>query len=36
MSTTATLFFDNGLQLNPAIVHVDFELEAMNILKEIF
>ena len=36
MSTTATLCFDNGLQLNPAIVHVDFELEAINILKEIF
>jgi hypothetical protein len=36
MSTTVTLCFDNGLQLNPAIVHVDFELEAMNILKEIF
>ena len=36
MSTTATLCFDNGLQLNPAIVHVDYELEAMNILKEIF
>jgi hypothetical protein len=36
MSTTVTLCFDNGLQLNPAIVHVDFELEAMNILQEIF
>ena len=29
-------WFDNGLQLNPAISHVDFELEAMNVLKEIF
>ena len=36
MSTTVTLCFDNGLQLNPAIVHVDFELAAMKVLKEIF
>jgi hypothetical protein len=36
MSTTVTLWFDNGLQLNPAIAHVDFEMEAMNVLKEIF
>jgi hypothetical protein len=31
-----TLCFDNGLQFNPAIVHVDFELAAMKVLKEIF
>jgi hypothetical protein len=24
MSTTVTLCFDNGLQFNPAIVHVEF------------
>ena len=31
MSTTVTLSFDNGLQLNPNIVHVDFELAAMMV-----
>jgi len=31
-----TLCFDNGLQFNPAIVHVDFELAAMKVLKAIF
>jgi len=36
MSTTVTLCFDIGLQLNPAIVHVEFELAAMKVLKEIF
>jgi len=36
MSTTVTLCFDNGIQFNPAIVHMDFELAAMNVLKEIF
>ena len=32
MSTTVTLCFDNGLQLNPSIVNVDFELSAMKVL----
>ena len=36
MSTTVTLCYDNGLQLNPAIVNVDFEQAAMKVLKEIF
>jgi hypothetical protein len=36
MTTTVTLCFDNGLQFNPVIVHVDFELAAMKVLKEIF
>jgi hypothetical protein len=36
MSTTVTLCFDNGKQFNPAIVHVDFELAAMKVSKEIF
>ena len=36
MSTTVTLCFDNGLQFNPVIVHVDFELAAMKVLKGIF
>jgi hypothetical protein len=30
MSTTVTLCLDNGLQLNPAIVYVDFELAVMS------
>jgi hypothetical protein len=36
MSTTVTLCFDNGLQFNPAIVHVDIELAAMKVLKKIY
>jgi len=36
ISTTVTLCFVNGLQLNLVIVHVDFELAAMKVLKEIF
>jgi hypothetical protein len=36
VTTTVTLCFDNGLQFIPAIVHVDFELAAMKVLKEIF
>jgi hypothetical protein len=36
MSTIVTLCFDNGLQFNPAIVHVDYELAAMTVLNEIF
>jgi hypothetical protein len=36
MSTSVTLYFDNGLQFNPVIVHVYFELAAMKVLKEIF
>jgi hypothetical protein len=32
MSTTVTLCFDNGLQLNPAIVHGDVELTVMKVL----
>jgi len=32
MSTIATLCFDNGLQLNPAIVHGDVELTVMKVL----
>jgi hypothetical protein len=36
MSTTVTLCFNNGLQLNAALVHVDFKLAAMKVLKEIF
>jgi hypothetical protein len=35
MSTTVTLCFDNGLQFNPAIVHVDIELADMKVLKKI-
>jgi len=35
MLTTVTLCFDiyNGLQLNPAVVHVDCELAAMKVLR---
>jgi len=31
MSTIVTLSFDNGLQFNPAIVHVDLELPFINV-----
>jgi hypothetical protein len=36
VTTTVTLCFDNGLQFNHVIFHVDFELAAMKVLKEIF
>jgi hypothetical protein len=36
MATTVILCIDNELQLNPALIHVDFELAVMKVWKEIF